>query len=148
MSRNPREDRSIGIVPLQYHMGQWQTLLILQRCTWSFPKGHAFAGESMRQTAERELLEETGLRVIEYFSQVPFNERYTFTSQEGIEVKKRVDFFPALVGGKLLLQAAEVHDARWVRIEDAERELSYQSTRRIWIEVCDLLKIRNPPSAE
>ena len=57
-----KKEFSFGIVPLQCVNEQWQVLLVQHQAGhWAFPKGHAEIGEEPKQTAERELLEETGL---------------------------------------------------------------------------------------
>ena len=60
-----RHEKSCGAVVFSQFSGAWHVLLIRHehgRHT-SFPKGHVEAGETERQTAEREILEETGVRV-------------------------------------------------------------------------------------
>ena len=60
-----RHEKSCGAVVFSRFDGAWHVLLIRHdhgRHT-SFPKGHVEAGETERQTAEREIFEETGVRV-------------------------------------------------------------------------------------
>ena len=60
-----RHEKSCGAVVFSQFDGAWHVLLIRHEHGRhiSFPKGHVEAGESERQTAEREILEETGVRV-------------------------------------------------------------------------------------
>ena len=60
-----RHEKSCGAVVFSRFDGAWHVLLIRHEHGRhiSFPKGHVEAGESERQTAEREILEETGVRV-------------------------------------------------------------------------------------
>lgn len=134
---NVRLDHSCGIVPLQRRANQWLVLLVLQGRTWSFPKGHVELGESPKQTAERELHEETNLQVAEYLAQSPFEERYIF-SEHQIRVHKSVLFFPALVTGDLKVQREELLDAIWMPLEVAGPKLTHGTTRQIWQKVCFL----------
>ena len=79
---------SYGIIPLKYNdsLNGWEVLLVQhQGGYWAFPKGHANSGESHKETAERELQEETGLKVESYLLDEILKENYTFFFQ-----KKRV----------------------------------------------------------
>jgi len=63
-----KKDYSYGIIPV-YHkiaeVGDYYFLLV-KNCnnSWSFPKGHAEAGETEEETAQRELFEETGVGAV------------------------------------------------------------------------------------
>ena len=62
------KDSSFGIIPLRRFDDTWQAFIVQQTNTyWSFPKGHAERSETPQETAERELFEETGLVVKNYF---------------------------------------------------------------------------------
>ena len=132
-----RFEHSCGIVPLQQSRAKWRVLLILQGRTWSFPKGHVETGELPKQTAERELREETNLQIEKYLANSPFEERYTFAEHQ-IRVHKSVLFFPALVTGELKVQLEELLDAIWVPLELAGSKLTHTSTRHIWQQVREL----------
>lgn len=132
-----RCDKSCGIVPLQKRGGKWTILLISQGGTWSFPKGHAEPGESPKQTAERELREETNLSVARYLSHNPLEESYTFVENQ-ILIEKSVLYFPALVEGDLQLQLEEISQGRWLPLELAGARLTHFTTRQIWQGVREL----------
>ena len=72
----PTKDNSFGIVPLTYRQNFWEVFLVqhLNGAHWGFPKGRAEKGESLKQTAERELFEETGMKVIRYLDHPYFVE--------------------------------------------------------------------------
>ena len=97
--------------------------------TWVFPKGTPDAGESIEETAIREVREETGLDVsivapigvTEYWFAVP-----------GERVHKFVHFFLMRAeGGDVSRHDHEYDDVRWVPARDARRMLSYQTYREM-----------------
>lgn len=62
-------ERSFGCIPIIYRPPPTRVLLIQQKSRtktfWTFPKGHPEDNESPKETAIRELHEETGLRITE-----------------------------------------------------------------------------------
>ena len=97
--------------------------------TWVFPKGTPEAGESVEETAIREVSEETGLDVeilrpigqIEYWFAVP-----------GQRVHKVVHFFlMRALGGDVSRHDHEYDEVRWMPIDEARRLLSYDTYREM-----------------
>ena len=82
---------------------------------WGFPKGHMEYGESERQTALREVLEETGLKV----EILPgFRETCEYCPYGSIQ--KQVVFFAAKSGGEeVVIQRSEIDRFKWARYDDA-----------------------------
>ena len=59
-----KKEKSCGAIVYRKKEGVIQFLLIHQTLRhWTFPKGHVEDGESEQQTAYREILEETGVKV-------------------------------------------------------------------------------------
>jgi bis(5'-nucleosidyl)-tetraphosphatase len=127
---------SYGIVPLRKQGGQWQVLLIQHSRAkyWGFPKGHAEVGESPKETATRELKEETNLSVKHFLSDIGIEEHYMFTLR-GQLINKTVCFFAAEVQGELQLQEEEVSGALWLDFEAALKKLTYPTDRKICQQV-------------
>ena len=117
----------------------WEVLLIQHNAGhWAFPKGHAETGESPQEAAERELFEETGLKLVKYLSHEPLHEDYMFKWQ-GELVNKRVTYYLALVKGEVTLQAIEVMDSQWLSLEEAHAKMSFKEGRKLCQRVKELL---------
>ncbi len=95
--------------------------------TWVFPKGTPDGGETIEETALREVREESGLDVdivrpigtIDYWFAVP-----------GERVHKIVHFFlMRSSGGDTSRHDHEYDDVRWVTVADARRMLTYDTYR-------------------
>ena len=73
---------------------------------WGFPKGGVKNGETLREGAIREILEETGIRI-------RFNE-----CQHGIKIGRTV-YFTGVVEAKLKVpDNTEVIDIKWIKLDD------------------------------
>jgi bis(5'-nucleosidyl)-tetraphosphatase len=131
---------SFGIIPLQKVDHVWNVLLIQHTGGhWSFPKGHAEAGENSKQAAERELNEETGLTIERWLEIEPLTEQYFFTVN-GKRVKKTVKYFLAEVKGKLKIQLKEIKAAKWVPLAEAESHVSFPAAKSICKQAQSLLE--------
>ena len=130
------QEASFGIIPLQQAGGEWKVLLILHKGGrhWAFPKGRSNPGETPLESARRELKEETGLDVDKLLQESPLSERYEFR-RKGQTVTKTVQYFPALVSGRLRLQPEEIQDSKWVLLKEAMRYLTFQEAK----EMCRIL---------
>lgn len=134
-------EASFGIIPLRRSVSGWEVLLIQHRSGghWSFPKGHAEAGESPKQTAVRELTEETGLSIVRFLKQDPLIEHYYF-QRNGSEIDKTVTYFLAEVGNEeVSLQDAELVNYRWVPIEKAAGVVTFQESKSLCLEIEKLM---------
>jgi 8-oxo-dGTP pyrophosphatase MutT (NUDIX family) len=98
---------------------------------WCLPKGTPERGESMEETALREVREETGIEV-ETTGMVG-DIRYWFSRpQEGVRYYKTVrHFLFRPVGGDLSLHDHEFDDVRWFPIQEALRLMTYRNEGRI-----------------
>ncbi len=125
-----RYETSCGFVVYRHVQAERQYLLI--RSTggeYGFPKGHTEPGETERETAVRELKEETGLEVrfVEGFRR---EEEYLLPNKVNT-VKRVVFFLGEYREGRIVCQETEVSDAIFVPRETALELLSFETTRKI-----------------
>ncbi len=132
-------ESSYGIIPLRQHDGGWQVLLVQHQAGhWAFPKGHANKGETHQEAAERELEEETGLKVTSYLSNQTMIEKYMFR-WAGDLISKRVTYFIAEVEGAIALQEKEIKSSRWLTLEGAEKKMSFREGKIICHQLKEIL---------
>ena len=99
---------------------------------WTFPKGHKELGESLAQTAVREIKEETGLVNLRFLAPVG---RTTFRfRRDGTLVEKTVFFFlfeaPTEAHEKMTGEGA-IWEAMWVRAHEAFSASGYRNLDRL-----------------
>ncbi len=97
---------------------------------WQLPKGTPEAGETLQETAVREVEEETGLRV--KIERKVGSIRYRFTGSNGTRYDKRVlHHLMTPVSGHLSRHDGEFDDVRWFPAEEALRLLTYPNEREM-----------------
>jgi 8-oxo-dGTP pyrophosphatase MutT (NUDIX family) len=97
--------------------------------TWTLPKGTPDPGETVEETATREVAEETGLRV-RILEPLPSIE-YDFV-QDGTRIHKTVHYFlMEPVGGDFSQHDAEFERVRWVPFDEAGGLLSFATEREL-----------------
>ena len=125
---------SAGGVIYRKHDGATEIALIYVRHRWSLPKGHIEEGESMNETALREVREETGLegRIIRKLGDIRYSYRDKTSDGEGIRIYKRVHFYLLrYFKGDVRDHDHEVDEARWFPIEEAIHNLKFATERKI-----------------
>ncbi len=95
--------------------------------SWSLPKGTPIEGESLEQTALREVTEETGLDVV---ITAPLESiAYSFV-RDGVRIAKTVHFYlMEPIGGDLSGHDHEFEEVRWVTFAHAASLLTFESER-------------------
>lgn len=109
---------------------------------WALPKGTPEPGETIEQTALREVREETG---VECETDGTVGEiKYWFSRpQEGVRYYKTVyHYLMKPVGGDPSYHDHEFDDVRWFPVQEALRLLTYQNEVRILRLALELLKER------
>ena len=105
--------------------------------TWTLPKGTPDPGETIEQTALREVGEETGLEV-RIVAPLPSIE-YAFV-QDGTRIHKTVHYFlMEPTGGDLARHDHEFERVRWIAFEEAGALLSFATERELVATAADRL---------
>ena len=139
-------EKSCGAVIFRKAEG-WNVLLIrhTKGRHVSFPKGHVEPGETESQTAEREILEETGLRV-------RVDKRYRAENRYNIrpDTQKLVVIFAARTEQREITpQPEEIAEAFWLPVEQAAERLTYERDRKIMRDAFEFIqKYHAPQSAK
>lgn len=139
MQAKMAEEHSFGIIPIRRVGNEWEVLLVKHHWGhWGFPKGHSEFGEQGKETAVRELKEETGLAIKRFLSDEAFIEKYP-THRNGVARNKTVTFYLAEVEGEVVVQAAELAACIWVPLNEAELNLTFKEAQSIARKVVELL---------
>ncbi len=97
------------------------------RRTWTLPKGTPVAGETLEETAVREVGEETGLevRIVDRLGSI----EYRF-GQRGMRIHKTVHYYlMEPIGGDLARHDHEFEQVRWLDLAEAPERLTFETER-------------------
>lgn len=121
-------EKSCGAVVYRWHQNTLEFMILhMQRGHFSLPKGHVEPGESERQTARREILEETGAHVV-----LHFRFRHVVTYSPFPHVTKDVVFFLARYRyGTIVPQLEEVQAIHWLPVDEAIAHVSYPTDQHV-----------------
>ena len=120
-------EKSCGAVVYRIREGIREYLLIFNKKGgakghWGFPKGHVESGETEKETAEREIMEETGITAE---VDTAFRAVSTYSPREGV-MKDVVYFVAEVTNPDIVLQQSEVADFMWADYETAIKTLTHQ----------------------
>lgn len=99
---------------------------------WTFPKGHQELGETLAETAVREIEEETGLKDLRFVAPLG---RTTFRfRREGTVIEKMVHFFlfeASHEARESMTGEGAIWEAAWVKAHQAFSQSSYRNLDRL-----------------
>lgn len=132
----PHKDYSYGIIPLTFRKNYWEIFLVkhLIGNHWGFPKGHSEKGESPKEAAERELYEETGMKIIRYLPEPYLAETYQITRGPHL-VDKTVRFYFAEVTTPYTLQKEELIEGKWLPLKELLFYVTYPEEKDLYLSV-------------
>jgi len=114
--------------------------------TWTLPKGTPQIGETVEQTALREVAEETGLevRITEPLDSI----EYWFV-QRGTRIHKTVHYFlMEAIGGDLGRHDHEFEQVRWLSMPEAPGLLTFETERALVARAAERLATTSTRSTE
>ena len=131
-------ERSCGAVVYRNIGGMIRFLLIKNRRSahWGFPKGHVEKGENDHQTAYREVLEETGIRINIH---PDFITKSQYTIQGKVEKNVNI-FLAATQDTQTIIQKEEIEDYIWLGYEKALNKLRFDNDRNILTKAYNYLQ--------
>jgi len=129
-----REPTAGGVVFRRNKKGEAEFLLYQDaRGRWTIPKGHIEKGESARETARREIAEETGLKKIEIFSWLgKVNFRYRRVDKL-VLMTTQVYLAKALDPDEKLQKEEWMKDLKWFSFHEALDEVEYDDIGKMII---------------
>ena len=135
-----RIERSAGGVVVRLLAGVWHALLIRDPYgRWSLPKGHIEGGETLRETAVREVEEETGIRPERVGPQLGTID-WTFR-RNGRLIHKYCTFYlmRSRIGDPVPQSAEGITACAWMPLAEAAARIPYKDTRRMVLRAEDTL---------
>jgi 8-oxo-dGTP pyrophosphatase MutT (NUDIX family) len=122
-------EKSCGAVVYRKYHGNTEILLIkhINSGHWSFPKGHMEDGETEIETAKREVMEETSVKI---FIDPTFRESVYYSPKPDTQ-KEVVYYIGKADNTNYVPQPEEVAEVRWVEIDNASSVLTYENDRNI-----------------
>ena len=140
ISETIKKETSTGALVYKRENGEIKYLLImLLRGNWGFPKGHIEGKETEKETAIREIKEETGLDVSFYKD---FKEKVQYFPAPFI-FKNVVYFLAEAISNEVKIQDDEVLEYKWVNYEEASKLISYKVQKNILKKANDILEGTN-----
>lgn len=126
-----KHEKSCGaVIFCQFPEGEKVLLLKHLVGHWDFPKGHVKVNETEEETALREVIEESGLKVV---LDPGFRETINYSPKD--KVSKDVVYFLGRCDEKearnLAPQLSEIASAMFVRLDEAENLITFASGKEI-----------------
>ena len=125
-------EKSCGAIVVRRNAENIEILLIrsAKNGHWSFPKGHVEPGESERQTAKREIMEETSIdvEILPHFREV-----MTYSPKEGVQ-KDVVYFLASPKNTDFAPQQGEIAQVSWVNMAPLPDVLTYDNDKQLFVK--------------
>lgn len=122
-------EKSCGVVIFRNENDKIRYLIIRQKndSHWGFPKGHVEERETERETAIREVKEETGLSV-NILDNFRVRDKYFVN---GNTMKEVIFFLGKAETSSINMQFEEISDYKWADDSLAMQLLTYESSKKV-----------------
>ena len=137
---------SAGVVVYRTGDNDERTYLLLQypRGPFDFPKGKLKDGETWKNAAIRELIEETNLK-LDLHSSFEHAYSYSFNDMRGNRVEKTIVFFLAKAPYDAVVSLSQEHiDFLWLSYLQARIQLPFENVRHLLDQVEQFLELSAP----
>jgi 8-oxo-dGTP pyrophosphatase MutT (NUDIX family) len=138
----PKSDSAAGVIVFHNQPDDTPAYLIIKNSEnyWEFPKGHPHPGETWKQTARRELEEETGIYDIELIPSFSRQIRYFYRDGRKRIIDKTVCFALAQTGATRVVLSHEHSQGEFLPFEKAMRKLTHAGTRALLRDADEFIK--------
>ncbi|WP_025028221.1 NUDIX hydrolase [Caldalkalibacillus mannanilyticus] len=108
----------------------------------TIPKGKQEPGETLEQTALREIEEETGIigRILHHIEKV----HYQYTDPERGQIDKEVTYYLVQkTGGYVNVQIEEINQVHWMELEEAlaaQKSKGYENNQEVFNKAYEFLR--------
>lgn len=140
------KEYSAGAIVFRRTAGEPLFLLIYTRKSrnWGFPKGHRDEGESLHDTALREIREESGISEVAFIEGFEHELVYPITSKlpghEGEPAEKHAVYFLAETPQeKVTIDGNEIIDHRWAGYDEALSLLRFDAVKSMLAAARDIV---------
>ena len=106
---------------------------------WGASKGHIEKGETLEQTALREIREETGLTEVCLIDGFKTENSYIF-NKNGRLTRKVVVFFLVETHSREIILSAEHVNYAWLPFRDATEKVTFKSEQLVWQAAYEFLQ--------
>jgi tRNA nucleotidyltransferase (CCA-adding enzyme) len=127
-------EKTYGVITIFKSEHGYEFLLLQhadRAASWSFPKGHHEEGETPRETALRELQEETGIRDIELLTIPLIHEEYKVATGDSFNLKINEYFIGFVREKTVVIQESEIQKYLWVTYDEALKIVQYKERIRV-----------------
>ncbi len=120
-------EASCGAIVYRIIHGEIRFLLIKNKrsANWGFPKGHIERGETEKDTAYREVLEEAGIK-IQFLPDFRFKSEYSI---QGKIEKKVIIFLATTEDTTTVIQREEIEEYLWLKFDKAMASLKFPNDK-------------------
>ena len=132
-------EHSSGAVIFRCQAGELLFLVLhYEEGHWGAAKGHVEKGESLEQTARREIREETGLTDLRFIPGFQCENTYTYLKDGQLSHKTVTFFLTEALSGKVQL-SSEHTDYAWLPFAQAQVEVTFKSEKEVWQSAYEFL---------